>query len=151
DVQVYVAAAHQSTALTKNFYTGLADALGAMLVSPRFLFDIDVVEHDPAHPGAQRLDAYSKASRLSFFLWNTTPDRELLASAASGALHTKAGMTRQVDRLLKSPRVEYGVRPFFADMFGFDQIADLSKDGVIYPQFTSGAKRDMTEQTLRTI
>ncbi len=151
DVKSYVSAAHASATLTKSFYTGLADALGAMLTSPRFLFDLDGTEPDPAHPGAQRLDAYSKASRLSLFLWNTTPDRELLAAAAKGTLHTQAGLKQQVDRLLQSPRLESGVRTFFSDMLGFDQITDLSKDGTIYPQFTRDAKRDMPEQTLRTI
>ena len=151
DVQLYVTAARQATGLTNDFYGGLADGLGMMLASPRFLFEIDVAEPDPARSGARRLDAYSKASRLSFFLWNTTPDRELLEAAARGTLHTPAGLKRQVDRLLASPRLENGVRTFFADMLGFDQIADLSKDGEIYPQFTPNAKRDMPEQTLRTI
>ena len=151
DVQLYVAAAHGAITETNSFYGGLVDGLGMMLASPRFLFDVDVTEPDPARPGARRLDAYSKASRLSFFLWNTTPDRELLAAAAKGTLHTPAGLTQQVNRLLASPRLETGVRTFFADMLGFDQIVDLSKDGVIYPQFTPNAKRDMPEQTLRTI
>jgi hypothetical protein len=151
DVQLYVSAARGAVAATNNFYGGLVDGLGMMLASPRFLFDVDVTEPDPARPGARRLDAYSKAARLSFLLWNTTPDRELLAAAAKGTLHTPAGLTQQVDRLLASPRLEGGVRMFFADMLGFDQIVDLSKDAVIYPQFTSNAKRDMPEQTLRTI
>ena len=151
DVQRYVSAAHEAVTLTNDFYGGLADGLGVMLASPRFLFDVDVTEPDPARPGARRLDAYSKASRLSFFLWNTTPDRELLEAAASGALQTHDGLMRQVNRLLESPLLESSVRAFFADMLGFDQITDLSKDGVIYPQFTPGAKQDMPEQTLRTI
>jgi hypothetical protein len=151
EVQVYVTAAREATTLRNDFHGGLADGLGMMLGSPRFLFDIDVTEPDPTRPGALRLDAYSKASRLSFFLWNTTPDRELLAAAAKRTLHTPDGLTQQVNRLLESPRLESGVRMFFADMLGFEQIADLSKDGVIYPQFTANAKRDMSEQTLRTI
>ena len=151
DVQLYVTAARQATGLTNSFYGGLVDGLGMMLASPRFLFEIDVTEPDPTHPGSRRLDAHSKASRLSFFLWNTTPDRELLSAAARGALHTPAGLKRQVDRLLASPRLEHGVRTLFSDMLGFDQIGDLSKDGEIYPQFTPNAKRDMPEQTLRTI
>ncbi len=151
DVQLYVSAARRAVAVTNNFYGGLVDGLGMMLASPRFLFDVDVTQPDPARPGARRLDAYSKAARLSFLLWNTTPDRGLLAAAANGTLHTPAGLTQQVNRLLASPRLEGGVRMFFSDMLGYDQIVDLSKDGVIYPQFTPNAKRDMPEQTLRTI
>ena len=75
DIQPLVSASREGTRLSGSFHTGLALALETMLVSPRFLFDIDVTEPDPALPGTRRLDAYSKASRLSFFLWNTTPDR----------------------------------------------------------------------------
>jgi hypothetical protein len=151
DIQALVAASREGTRLSGSFHTGLALSLETMLVSPRFLFDIDVTEPDPAMPGARRLDAYSKASRLSFFLWNTTPDPELLAAAARGDLHTAQGLATQVNRLLASPRVEAAVRTFFSDMLGFERIGDLAKDAVIYPQFTRTVKADMPEQTLRTI
>lgn len=75
-----------------------------MLTSPKFLFDVDVLERDPAQPGTTRLDAYSKASRLSLFLWNAPPDPVLLDAAALGALHTDQGLAQQVDRLIASPR-----------------------------------------------
>ena len=151
DVRALVAAARDGTRLSQSFYTGLALGLETMLVSPRFLFDIDVAEPDPATPGTTRLDAYSKASRLSFFLWNTTPDQTLLDAAASGDLHTERGLDAQVDRLLTAPRVEAAVRMFFSDMLGFERIGDLAKDSVIYPQFNRTVKADMPEQTLRTI
>ena len=150
DIQSLVSASREGTRLSGSFHTGLALALETMLVSPRFLFDIDVTEPDPAMPGT-RLDAYSKASRLSFFLWNTTPDQELLAAAARGDLHTAQGLGAQVNRLLAAPRIEDAVRTFFSDMLGFERIEDLAKDAVIYPQFTRTVKADMPEQTLRTI
>ena len=150
DIQALVAASREGTRLSESFHTGLALGLETMLVSPRFLFDIDVTEPDPALPGTRRLDAYSKASRLSFFVWNTTPDQELLAAAARGDLHTPRGLATQVNRLLAAPRVEDAVRTFFSDMLGFERIGDLAKDSVIYPQFTRNVKADMPEQTLRT-
>ena len=146
-----MAASNEGGRLSESFYTGLALGLETMLVSPRFLFDIDVTEPDPAASGSRRLDAYSKASRLSFFLWNTTPDLELLDAAANGTLHTEEGLSVQVERLLASPRVEDAVRMFFSDMLGFERIEDLAKDQVIYPQFVRTVKADMQEQTLRTI
>ena len=151
DVQAQVAAANAATKLTKNFYTDLALSLASMLESPEFLFDVDIVEPDPARPGMTRLNGFSKASRLSLFLWNTTPDTALLEAAGRGELHTKAGLSRQLDRLLASPRLEAGVRAFFSDVLGFDVIPDLAKDTVIYPQFNQDVKRDMPEQTMRTI
>jgi hypothetical protein len=151
EVQGQVAAAGAATKLTRNFYSGLALSLATMLQSPEFLFDIDMVEPDPARPGATRLSGSSKATRLSLFLWNTTPDAALLDAAGRGELHTRAGLARQVDRLLASPHLEKGVRAFFADVLGFEAIGDLAKDTVIYPQFNQDVKRDMPEQTMRTL
>ena len=146
-----VEAAREGVRSSGNFYTGLALSLETMLVSPLFLFDIDVTEPDPAHAGETRLDAYSKASRLSFFLWDTTPDAALLDAAERGELHDARGLAQQVDRMIASPRLEASVRMFFSDMFGFDRVEELSKDPVVYPQFVREVKSDMPEQTLRTV
>lgn len=151
DLDALVAASREGARLGQSFYTGLALGLETILVSPSFLFDIDVTEPDPDVPGTRRLDAYSKAARLSFFLWNTTPDQALLDAAARGHLHTKTGLTIQVDRLLASRRLEDAVRTLFSDVLGFERIPDLVKDPVIYPQFVRAVKADMQEQTLRTI
>ena len=146
-----VAAAREGARLSGSFYTGLALSLETMLTSPHFLFDIDVTEPDPARPGEVRLDGYSKAARLSFFLWDTTPDAMLLEAAGRGELHDPEGLARQVDRMVASPRLEASVRTYFFDMLGFERIDDLSKDPVLYPQFVRDVKADMPEQTLRTI
>jgi hypothetical protein len=61
-----------------DFYAGLRYTLSAMLISPEFLFVREMAEPDPGRPGAWRLDGYSKASRLSFLLWDSGPDDELL-------------------------------------------------------------------------
>ena len=88
-------------------------SLSAMLTSPQFLFRIPVIEEDPDRSDGYRLDAYSRASRLSFFLWNTGPDAELLRAARDGELDSDRGFRRQVDRMMASPRLEEGVRAFF--------------------------------------
>jgi len=134
-----------------NFHDGIAVALNAMLISPDFLFVIDRYEPDPDHPGGMRLDGYSYATRLSLLLWNSGPDDELIRSAETGELQTAAGRARQVDRLLASSRLESGVRAFFEDMLGFDDLASLSKDAHIYPVFSGVTLQDAREQTLRTI
>ena len=134
-----------------DFYGGLAVAINAMLISPDFLFMIDRYESDPDHPGGVRLDGFSYATRLSLLLWNSAPDDELIRSAETGQLQTPAGRARQVDRLLASSRLETGVRAFFDDMLGFDDLASLSKDAHIYPTFSGVTLQDAREQTLRTI
>ncbi len=151
EIAVRVAAAGEATKLTGDFYDGLRLGLAGLLTAPDFIFDIDATEPDPDHAGQRRLTAYAKASRLSFYLWNTTPDLGLLAAADSGKLHTSAGVAAEVERLMASPRLTVAVRTFFADMLGFESIPDLVKDPILYPQFVRAVKADMPEQTLRTI
>ncbi len=136
---------------TNDFYDGLALALESVLISPEVLFIVDRAEPDPNKPGQQRLTAYSLASRLSFFLWNSPPDDALLAAAESGALHTPEGLEQAVDRLLSSARIEDGMRAFFDDMLAFDEFNSLAKDPVVYPMVTGATLADAREQTLRTI
>jgi hypothetical protein len=135
----------------KDFYAGLASALEGMLVSPEALFIVDVSEPDPDQPGQRRLNAYSLASRLSFFLWNAAPDDELLRAAESGELYTKKGRERVVDAMLASSRLEDGVRAFFDDMMMFNDFDSLAKDSLAYPMVTGATLADAREQTLRTV
>jgi hypothetical protein len=146
-----VAAANTATAKTASFYNGIGLSLAGLLEAPQFLFRQEVVEADPDHPGQYRLNAYSKASRLSFFLWNAAPDPELLAAAESGEINKPEGLKKQVDRLMASPRLENGVRAFFSDMLAFDGFGTLAKDTTLYPKFTSQVLRDAQEQTMKTI
>jgi len=134
-----------------NFYGGIEFALAGMMVKPDFLLRIDRVEADPKQPGKFRLDAYSKATRLSYFLTNSTPDKELLRAAGTGELTTEQGLTKQVDRLMASPRYEGAVRAFFQDMLMFELFDDTSKDPIIYPAYNSVVAADAQEQTLRTV
>lgn len=146
-VTVADAAAKES----EDFYSGLAVALEAMLIGPEVVFIIDTPEPDPERPGRERLDAYSLASRLSFFLWNSAPDDALLLAAENGELHTRDGLARSVDRMLASSRLEDGLRAFFDDMLAFDEFGSLAKDPVVYPMVTGATLADAREQTLRTI
>lgn len=147
----YVKVAKTAHGKLGSFHQGLEYALVGMLDSPNFLLRIERAESDPAKPAAHRLDAWSKATRLSFFLTNSAPDAELLRAAKRGELHTDEGLTRQVDRLLASPRLADAVRAFFWDMLQFDGFSDLFKDPAIYPAYTTAVARDAQEQTLRTI
>jgi len=134
-----------------NFYSGIELSVAGMLVSPQFLFRQEASVADSDNAGQRKLDAYSKASRLSFFLWDTSPDLDLLDAAEKGELDTDAGIAKQVDRMVKSPRLAGGVRAFFSDMLGFDGFAALQKDPTIYPKYGSAVAVDAQEQTLRTV
>ena len=148
ELALQVKVANESAGKLGGFYPGLQMSLAGMLVSPPFLFR---EENAVAAKGGQQLDAWSKASRISFLLWNTGPDDTLLTAAEKGELDSQKGLEKQVDRMLNSPRVEQGVRAFFADMLGFDGFATLAKDPQIFPKFSSSVTVDAQEQTLRTI
>ena len=134
-----------------DFYFGLQLALAGLLQSPNFLFIHDEIEQDPEAPGAYRLTQHAMASRLSFMLWNAPPDLELLDAAERGELRTRRGLKRQVERMMASPRLEIGVRVFFADMLSFAGFEVLAKDTQLYPSYNRDVARQAQEQTLRTI
>jgi hypothetical protein len=150
ETALYVDQADGAADQLKDFYAGLGISLEGMLISPDVLFDVEKGEPDPEHPGHYRLDAYSLASRLSFFLWNAAPDDQVLKAAESGEIETSKGKQQVVDMMLASPRLEDGMRAFFDDMFGFDDFDTLSKDSTVYPFFTGATAVDAREQTLRT-
>lgn len=147
----YVGMVTVAAARTGSFYEGLELGLAAMLVSPEFLYIIEVAEPDPEHPGEFRLDNYSRASRLSYFLWNSTPDEELLAAAAAGQLSNPEELRKQAQRLAGSVRLEQGVRAFFADMLMFEKFDGLAKDPIVYPRFNQDVAKALPEQMALTI
>jgi hypothetical protein len=151
ELQGYVASAAAATDKVGDFYKGISLSVAGMLSAPQFLYRQEFSEPDPARRGQLRLDSYSKAQRLSFFLWNTSPDPALLDAAEKGELHSAKGLAKQVDRMIASPRLEAGVRAFFADMLEFDSFDTLAKDAALYPKFTFAAAAQAQEQTLRTL
>ena len=150
ELAMYVQQAGSAAGQLEDFYAGLEIALEGMLISPEGLFVVERSEVDPDDAARLRLDAYSLASRLSFFLWNAGPDEEPSATAESGELHSEEGLEASVDRMLDSPRLTEGMRAFFDDMFAFEEVKTLSKDSAIYPEFTGVTAEDAREQTLRT-
>jgi hypothetical protein len=139
------------TTQSKSFYAGLQLGLSRLLASPNFIFRVERGVPDAKVPGGQRLDDYSLATRVSFLLWDSPPDAELLDAAARGDLRDPAKLAAQVDKMIASPKFELGVRAFFSDMFGYDKFVGLSKDQAIYPRFTSELLADVQEQAMRTI
>lgn len=109
DRLVAVAAA-AITAPGGTFERGVAAALTAMLASPRFLFRIERPKAGPTETAAVPLDDFSLAARLSFLLWSSLPDDELLEIARAGGLHERLG--EQVDRLIADPRADRFVADF---------------------------------------
>ena len=151
DVRPRVEIARAAAAQFGDFYVGLEYALASLLLSPEFLFRVESVSPEGQEADRWRLSDASLAQRLSFFLWNTAPDEELLAAAERGELADDEGLARQVDRLIASDRLEAGVRAYFADILRFDEFEDVGKDASLYPKYSRALLEDAQEQTLRVV
>jgi len=110
----------------------------ALLSSPRFLYFTE-------HTG--RLDDFSIASRLSYFLWSTLPDAELLSLAAAGRLSNPAVLEQQVDRLLDHPKASSFVNNFTDDWLNLKEIDFTTPDSKLYPEFDLILKHSMLDET----
>ena len=94
-------------------------ALKAVLVSPRFLFKVE--ENDP-RPGIRPVGQYEMASRLSYFLWSTMPDEELLRLAGEGKLQDPQVLGAQVERMLDDPRSRVFAGGFMGQWLGTQEV-----------------------------
>jgi len=118
-----------------SFDRGIEQALERLLVSPQFLFRI---ERDPAGIAAgtpYRVSDLELASRLSFFLWSSVPDGELLNAAARGKLKDQAVLEREVRRMLADPRSESLVTNFAEQWLYLRDIDAKKPDELLFPDF----------------
>ena len=118
-----------------SFDKGVQAAIEAILVDPEFLFR---VERDPMNvaPGTSyRLTDLELASRLSFFLWSSIPDDELLDVATSGKLKDPAVLSQQVQRMLSDTRSEALIKNFFGQWLAVRNMQTVSPDPKTFPEF----------------
>lgn len=132
-----------------GFDRGLEYAIVAMLQSPYFLYRPQIGENDPAHAGQLRYTSLEMASRLSFFLWNSVPDEELLSAAEKGTLVDDAGIAVQIERMLASPRAHEGLRAFVTDWLKLRELDHLTKDPTLFTYFSPELGPAAREETLR--
>jgi hypothetical protein len=125
----------------------LRDTLVTVLMSPHFCYRIDLAEPGTA---AGPLSDYALASRLSYFLWSSMPDDELLAHAAAGDLHRPEVLTAQARRMLRDPRVRGLVTEFAGNWLDFRRFEEHnSVDRQRFPSFTNELRQAMFEEPIR--
>jgi cytochrome c5 len=130
-----------------GFEAGVQQALERILVSPDFLFRI---EQEPARApvnGVYRLTDLELASRLSFFLWSSIPDDELLAVAERGRLNNPATLEQQVRRMLADPRAKALVDNFAGQWLVLRNIRDVSPDPDLFPDFDENLRAAFLQET----
>jgi mono/diheme cytochrome c family protein len=132
---------------TGDFESGIRTMLQGLLTSPEFLFRI---ERDPAGvaPGTPyRVSDLELASRLSFFVWSTVPDEELLAVAERGRLSDAEVLQQQTRRLLGDTRSRILARNFAAQWLGLRRLAHVSPDPTAFPDFDDNLRDAAREET----
>ena len=130
-----------------GFETGIRRGLESILIDPEFLFRI---ERDPAEPGAARAHPISDvelASRLSFFLWSSIPDDELLNVAVRGQLRDPAVLERQVRRMLADSRAQALVDGFATQWLGLRRLQSVVPAPDLFPEFDDNLREAFGQET----
>jgi cytochrome c553 len=128
-----------------NHHAALGLMLKAVLVSPQFLF-ITPAKELTKGSRIVPLDDHQLASRLSYFLWATTPDAELSSLADSGKLHEPAILRTQVKRLLEHERAQALFDGFGSQWLGLEDLKNQTFDGKKYPLMTGAMRTAMIEE-----
>jgi hypothetical protein len=131
----------------RDFDLGIQRALERVLVSPQFLFRI---EQEPAGAAAGTVAPvrdFELASRLSFFLWSSIPDDELLDAAAAGTLRQPDVLRRQVNRLLADPRSRSLVTNFAAQWLFLRDVETKEPDVYVFRDFDEGVRAAFVRET----
>jgi mono/diheme cytochrome c family protein len=155
----------------KNFEYGVASAIEAMLVSPQFVFRLEPVSSRSAARVAQgtdrealaergdkaervsRIGDVELASRLSFFLWGTAPDQELMTLATKGRLTTPSAtgeplaLAKQVKRMLGDPQAEALSTRFAAQWLRLNDVDGMLPDAVLYPYYDHTLGEALVKET----
>jgi hypothetical protein len=138
---------YRESRANEGFEAGIEAALGAILVSPEFLFR---VEDDPAGIApntAYRVSDLQLASRLSFFLWSSIPDDELLETAMRDELHKPKVLAQQTRRMLADPRAESLASNFADQWLYLRNLESLTPDSRLFPDFDDNLRKAFRRET----
>jgi len=142
EVERYVALVRRRIEAGRPFESSLRAGLTAILCSPHFLYLCE----EPA-ADRPRISDHELASRLSYFLWRSLPDAELLARAEAGTLHDPAILRGQVERLLSDPRRNRLIDDFTGQWLRLREIDATTPDPKLYPGFDDYLKFSMIEES----
>lgn len=148
DLEPYLGLFAKSQRSGATFNDSIAGALQALLVSPDFLFRIENSgSSDTQIAGAVRINEHELASRLSYFLWSSTPDDELLGLADQGKLREPAVMEAQVRRMMKDPKAQALVKNFGGQWLETRRLESVAPDYDKFPEFEEYLRMSMEKET----
>jgi hypothetical protein len=143
-----VSLATQSASALGSLDDGLVYAISAVMQSPHFLYRFELGEVDAAS-GKHLFTSVELASRLSFFLWNTPPDAEILDAAVDGDLRDDAQLKAQAERLLADPRARDGFKNFVHEYLHLKRLDRTIKDPLLFERYFPLYTEHAREEALR--
>ena len=138
---------YEQGAASGGFEKGIRTALQAILASPHFIFRLEGRPADVTAEGIYPIDNMDLASRLSFFVWGSPPDDELLEAARSGALSSVDELDRQARRMLADPRAEALATRFAAQWLRLQDLDLIHPDALTFPYFDQTLADAMLRET----
>jgi hypothetical protein len=151
EVDVYTDLAQEAATDLNDFYAGVEYAIAALLQSPYFLYQVELGSPDGEDTSRRTLNGYEIATRMSFFLLDSTPSPSLLDAAESGALETPEGVREAAQGLLEGDAARGALRGFYEEFLKLRELDTIVKDGTEFPQFSPGLAQAMKEETLALI
>lgn len=150
-VDRYVELVVDATKRGDSYHRGLQDAITAMLVSPQFLFRVELPAAGaaPDAAGEVRLSDYQLATRLSYFLWSSMPDEELLRLAEQQKLGDPKVLESQVERMLRDPKSKSLAEQFASQWLGLRNLEGMPRDEQLFPGYNADLVGSMVGETRR--
>ncbi|MGH9144182.1 MAG: DUF1592 domain-containing protein [Vicinamibacterales bacterium] len=130
-----------------DFEAGIKAALQALLASPKFVFRFESTPPLVKAGQTYRISDIDLASRLSFFIWNTVPDAELIKLATASTLHTPAVLDKQVRRMLADPRAESLSTRFASQWLRLQDVEKIHPDALLFPGFDNDLAASYKRET----
>jgi len=130
-----------------TFVAGIQTAVGRVLVDPNFLFRLEADPKNVAPGASYQVSDLDLASRLSFFLWSSIPDDELLTLATEGKLRRPGVLDAQVRRMLADDRANALIDSFFGQWLTTKNIASVHPDPKVFPEFDENLRRAFQQET----
>lgn len=138
----------EAQALGESFEEGVKVGLRALLFSPHFLYRVEL-DADPTSLEPHPLSDYELATRLSYFLWSSTPDDVLLELAAEGRLQDPLELEVQVERMLEDPKSQAFVENFAGQWLYTRNVETAAPEASLFPDFDEPLRQAMMEETYR--
>ena len=144
---------YTSTRAEASFQESMEVLLQVMLQAPPMVYMFEGGAGDAVAEDVRALSSHEVAARLSYFVWNTTPDTALFDAATNGELDTPEGLRAAAERLLDDPRAEHNIQRFFSSWLQLDggqlhhALEDTEKDATLYPEYDAALQAAMRVET----